>query len=257
MTQGIHLAEKTLMPSTATHSLGLFPSTRWTLIGQMQDGSPTAEHRHALDTICRSYWYPLYVYARRFGKNEEEAKDAVQELFAHLIQGEHLRQASPLRGKLRTFLLTSLRNLMHKEHQRQNALKRGGGVATVPLELRDAEGRYVHDAISTDPSPEREYERKWAITLLKLTREKLRASYAADGKGHLFDLLSPALVAGEQWDGQDEAAKALNMNVGALRVALHRLRKRYREFLLREVASTVSNDGDIRGEMAYLMSLFS
>ncbi len=245
------------MPATATHTVGLFPSTRWTLIGQMQDGSPTAEHRQALDIICRTYWYPLYVYARRFGKNEDEARDAVQDLFAHMIAGNHLRQADAMRGKLRSFLLTTLRNLLLQEHERNQAQKRGGGLLTLSLDLQDAEGRYLLDPPSPDASPERDYERKWALALLEATREKLRASYAADGKASTFDLLASALSEGERWKGHEQAAAALGMNVGAVRVALHRLRKRYRELLLREVAITVSNDGDIRAEMAYLMSLFA
>jgi len=241
-------------PSTS-HSV--FPSTRWTLISQMQDGVPTSEHRLALDTICRTYWYPLYVYARRFGKNEDEARDMVQECFRHLISGNHLKEADPLRGRLRTFLLSVLKNTLLHEAERKQAQKRGGGVEAVSLDLRDAEGRYLTEPISHDATPEQAYERKWALTLLETTRQKLRESYMTAGKESLFDHLSPALAEGERWTGHTQAAAALGIDIGAVRVALHRLRKRYRDLLLEQVAATVSSDGDVRAELAYLMGLFA
>lgn len=240
-----------------TTSHGVFPATRWTLISQMQEGSPTAEHRAALATICQSYWYPLYVYARRFGKNEDEARDAVQNCFAHLIAGNHLRHADPLRGRLRSFLLTVLKNTILQEHERQSAQKRGGGVAAIPLDLRDAEGRYLLEPMSADVSPDQAYERKWALTLLETTREKLHASYRAIGKESLYTALADALTEGDRWTGHEETAKILGMEAGAVRVALHRMRKRFRDLLLEEVATTVSNDGDVRTELAYLMGLFA
>ena len=241
-------------PST-THSV--FPSTRWTLITQMKDGSPTAQHQAALATICGTYWYPLYVYARRFGKNEDEALDLVQDCFAHLIEGNHLKSADPVRGRLRTFLLTVMRNIMQNEEQRKRAQKRGGGISTISLDLRDAEGRYLTEPMAQDATPEQAFERKWALTLLEQTREKLRISYAEAGKQDLFNHLAPALAEGERWTGHSVAAENLSMDVGSVRVALHRLRKRYRDLLLEQVAATVSSDGDVRAELAYLMGLFA
>lgn len=245
------------MSVTTQTTQGVFPSTRWTLINQMQEGSPTAEHRHALEIICQTYWYPLYVYARRFGKNEDDARDAVQNCFAHLISGNHLKEADPLRGRLRSFLLTVLKNTILQENERQRAQKRGGGADVISIDLRDAEGRYLTEPMSPDVSPDQAYERKWALTLLDTTREKLRASYIAIGKETLFVALSDALTEGERWSGHDEAAKNLGMESGAVRVALHRMRKRFRDLLLEEVATTVSNDGDVRIELAYLMGLFA
>ncbi|MEQ1751155.1 MAG: sigma-70 family RNA polymerase sigma factor [Prosthecobacter sp.] len=240
---------------TTSHSA--FPSTRWTLISQMQEGSPTAEHRAALAIICQTYWYPLYVYARRFGKNEDDARDAVQNCFAHLIAGNHLKEADPVRGRLRSFLLTVLKNTILQENERQRAQKRGGGLTALSLDLRDAEGRYVLEPMSPDVSPDQAYERKWALTLLDKTREKLRDSYIAIGKERLYNELSEALTDGERWSGHETAAKRLGMESGAVRVALHRMRKRFRDLLLEEVATTVSNDGDVRIELAYLMGLFA
>lgn len=241
-------------PSTS-HSV--FPSTRWTLITQMKDGSPTAQHQAALATICGTYWYPLYVYARRFGKNEDEARDVVQDCFLHLIEGNHLKAADPVRGRLRTFLLTVMRNIMQNEAQRMQAQKRGGGISTISLDLRDAEGRYLTEPPALDATPEQAYERKWALTLLETTRQRLRESYLAAGKAELFDHLSPALADGERWTGHAQAAASLGMDIGSVRVVLHRLRKRYRDLLLEQVAATVSSDGDVRAELAYLMGLFA
>lgn len=257
LTRGEILTERDMAQASPNTTQSVFPSTRWTLISQMQEGSPTAEHRLALDTICRTYWYPLYVYARRFGKNEDEARDAVQDCFAHLISGNHLKEADPLRGRLRSFLLTVLKNVMLHEVERGQAQKRGGGVNTISLDLQDAEGRYLTEPMSGDASPEQAFERKWALTLLETTREKLRESYATAGKVTIFQVLSPALAEGERWNGHERAAAELNMDVGAVRVALHRLRKRYRDLLLEQVAATVSSDGDVRAELAYLMGLFA
>jgi RNA polymerase sigma-70 factor (ECF subfamily) len=223
----------------------------------MQEGCPTKEHWLALDTICRTYWYPLYVYARKFGKNEDDAKDAVQNCFAHLIAGNHLKEADPVRGRLRSFLLTVLKNTILQEVERQNAQKRGGGKETISLDLRDAEGRYLMDPISAEVSADQAYDRKWALTLLEATREKLQLSYLTAGKDRLFRVLSPALADGDRWNGHNEAVAELNMDLGAVRVALHRLRKRYRDLLLEQVAATVSSDGDVRVELAYLMGLFA
>lgn len=257
MTDEEILTVKCMAEASPKTTQSVFPSTRWTLISQMQDGAPTAEHRLALDTICRSYWYPLYVYARKFGKNEDEARDVVQDCFVHLIEGNHLKDADPLRGRLRTFLLTVMQNRMRREAERQQAKKRGGGLEVVSLDLRDAEGRYLKEPISPDVSPELAFERKWALTLLETTREKLRESYVTAGKMTVFQVLSPALAEGERWNGHERAAAELNMDVGAVRVALHRLRKRYRDLLLEQVAATVSSNGDVRAELAYLMGLFA
>ncbi|MES2598451.1 MAG: sigma-70 family RNA polymerase sigma factor [Verrucomicrobiota bacterium] len=244
------------VPASPT-SQSVFPSTRWTLISQMQDGAPTAQHQAALATICGTYWYPLYVFARRFGKNEDEARDVVQDCFAHLIEGDHLKSADPLRGRLRTFLLTVMRNIMQHQDQRKQAQKRGGGASTLSLDLRDAEGRYLNDPPAPGATPEQAYERKWALTLLETTRLKLRLSYLEAGKVELFDHLSPALAEGERWTGHPQAAASLGIDVGTVRVSLHRMRKRYRDLLLEQVAATVSSDGDVRAELAYLMGLFA
>ena len=235
----------------------IFPTTRWTLIRHVREGSAgTPVVKQALEELCNTYWYPLYVYARRFGLGEDDAKDSVQELFARMMDGNRMGLANAARGKFRNFLLTSLKNLIHNRLGYDQAEKRGGGKESVPLDLTDAEGRYVLEPESQDASPELAFERKWAMELLRLTREKLRADYVAEGKEKLFDHLVPALSEGDPWQHHLSAAKALNMNEGAVKVALHRLRKRFGMALRQEVAATLDVDEDLKAELSYFINLF-
>lgn len=234
----------------------IFPTTRWTLIQHIRSGGSGDVARRALEELCNTYWYPLYVFARRFGLREDDAKDAVQELFARMMDGNRMALADATRGKFRNFLLTSLKNLIQNRIGRDAAEKRGGGQESVPLDLKDAEGRYVLEPESQDASPELAFERKWALELLRHTREKLRNTYAKEGKLELFDLLAPALSEGEPWQEHATVAKALGMNEGAVKVALHRLRKRFGEALRQEVAATMDDDEDLKAELNYFINLF-
>jgi RNA polymerase sigma-70 factor (ECF subfamily) len=213
--------------------------------------------KQAMEELCTTYWYPLYVFARRFGLSEDDAKDAVQELFARMMDGNRMALADAARGKFRNFLLTSLKNLIQNRIGRDHAEKRGGGKESVPLDLKDAEGRYVLEPESQDASPELAFERKWALELLRLTREKLRADYIQEGKLDLFELLSPALSEGDPWQDHAIVAKTLGMNEGAVKVALHRLRKRFGEALRQRVAATLDDDEDLKAELNYFINLFN
>ena len=211
----------------------------------------------AMEDICRAYWYPLYVYARRFGLDGMDAKDAVQELFFQMIKGNRMAMADATRGKLRTFLLTALKNIIGQRQHKMQAAKRGGGAATFSLDMQDAEGRYVQEVESPGLPPDRHFERKWAIELLRVAQERLREEYGKNGRSAVFTQLEPALMDAERWSGHEAAATALGMNEGAVKVALHRLRKRYRDLLLGEVARTVDEDSEVKGEVAYLLGLFA
>ena len=245
------------MNSSDPGSTSVFPATRWTLIGHLRDDAHSHAARHALEQLCSAYWYPLYVYARKFGLNEDDARDAVQDLFARMIEGNSMALAQACKGRLRNFLLTSLKNSMAHERERQSAVKRGGGAAVLSLDMTDAEGRYVTEPASTEADPEQAFEKKWALELLQRTRDRLRASYALDGREAIYDHLAPALSEGERWQGHAQAALALGMNEGAVKVALFRLRKRFAEALKGEVAAPVEEDGDVREELGYLARLFS
>lgn len=235
---------------------GSFPATRWTLVSRLQ-GPATPDAAQALDAICAAYWYPLYVYARRFGLDEPDAKDAVQDLFAKMIAGNRFALADAERGRMRTFLLTALKNQIGMTREKQQAAKRGGADTIVSLDMTDAEGRYIHEPMSTDATPEQAFERKWALELLQAAKADLRADYVADGRERLFDLLASALDEGERWSGYESVSEKLQMNEGAVRTALHRLRKRYRDMLFKQVRETVEHDEDVTAEAAYLMQLFS
>lgn len=244
-----------MTPNDIPPSSGLFPMTRWSMIRRAKDGSAT-EARSALNHIGAAYWQPLYVYARRFGLDETEARDAVQDAFAHLLQEDRLMLADASRGKLRTFLLTALKNIIGENRRRDLARKRGGDVERVSLNMTDAEGRYLHDAASSDDSPDRAFEKHWAHDLLEAAKQRLRAKYAEDGKGALFDALAPALADGDAWGGHAAAAQQLGTSEGALKVALHRLRQRFREALIEEVRETVETEEQVKEEVAYLIGLF-
>lgn len=239
--------------SSAAHE-GVFPPTRWTLMGRLKGGSK-AEAEKALEEICRTYWYPLYVFARRFGLSDFDAKDTVQDLFVRLLDQDRMASADASRGRLRTFLITTLRNVLANAREKQQALKRGGKAEHLSLDMTDAEDRYLIEVASGDATPERAFDRCWAQELMRVAQEKLREIYADDGKAELFDALSPSLSEGDSWTGQAEAAAALDMNDGALRVALHRLRKRYRDVLISEMART-EGATQVDGELARLLSLF-
>ena len=245
------------MSTTNDQDSSVFPVTRWTLVGHLKEpGESGIMARRALDQLCSAYWYPLYVYARRFGLDEDAAKDAVQNLFAELIEGNRMALADAARGKLRNFLLAALKNVISHNRERDRAQKRGGGQVLESLDLTDAEGRFLTEPETAEADPERAFERKWALQLLESTKVALRNVYVRDGKGPLFDLLSPALSEGDRWQGHAQAAESLGMNEGTVRVALSRLRKRYAETLRDQVAITVGDDGDVKAELGYLMSLF-
>lgn len=235
---------------------GLFPATRWTLIGRLR-GAEGDDPAKALEDICRAYWYPLYVYARRFDLGDMDAQDAVQELFYQMIKGNRMASADASRGKLRTFLLTALKNIIGQRHLKAQAAKRGGGAPTLSLDMQDAEGRYVQEAEAPGLPPDRHFERKWALELLGMAQVRLREEYEKLGRAAVFNQLEPALMEAERWNGHGAAAVALNMNEGTVKVALHRLRKRFRDLLLTEVSRTVDADSEVKGEVTYLLGLFA
>jgi RNA polymerase sigma-70 factor (ECF subfamily) len=205
------------------------------------------------------YWYPLYVYVRRRGYGPEDAQDLTQQFFARLLEREFFRLADPKRGRFRTFLLHVLEHFVTNEWKRTQRLKRGGGATILSFSAETGEARYALEPATT-LTPERAYEKRWAITLLDQVLESLRLEYAETGKGRLFAELAELL-----W-GKDDAsesasyscrAERLGMSEGALRVAMHRLRARYRELLLEEVAQTVASPQDVEQEVRHLLRVVS
>ncbi len=210
--------------------------------------------REALEELCRTYWYPLYAYVRRRGSGPEDSHDLVQGFFARFLARDYLAGLDQETGRFRSYLLVALRNHVASERERERALKRGGGAGPIPFELVElagAEERYAREP--ADPStPETLYARKWALTVLERVLERLQAEQEERGRARIFARLRPFLAAGDASEPLAEAARELGLTDNAARVAVHRLRARYRELLLQEVAQTVDRPQDIEDELRQL-----
>jgi RNA polymerase sigma-70 factor (ECF subfamily) len=226
-----------------------FATTRWTLIVAAQQ--PAAEARAALADLCGVYWYPLYAYIRRRGHDASTAEDLTQAFFTRLLEKDVLAAANPDKGRFRSFLLTSCQHFLANERERANALKRGGG-RVVSLDLGGAEARYRREPESHQ-TPERHFERHWALTLLAQVLERLRGEYEAGGKGRLFAALKGQLT-GEGTADYATLGAELGLRKGSVKAAVHRLRKRYGELLRAEIADTVASPEEVEDEIRALFA---
>ena len=234
---------------------GKFPTTHWTLVAKLRDGSE-AEARQALEVICTNYRYPLYCFARRSGLGPHDAEDALHDFLERMIERSSLRAADASKGRLRNFMLTSFQHALINRNRRCRTLKQGRQYPHMSIEEAD-EARYQHENMAD--SPERLYDRKWAIQMLRVTLDRLKEEFVKQGKEALFAALAPILSSDGSGHGRDLASLAagLDMEEGALRTALSRLRKRYRKLLLEEVSRTVEQEQEVADEVAYLLRLFS
>jgi RNA polymerase sigma factor (sigma-70 family) len=230
-----------------------FPTTRWTLV--VAAGDPRRkEARSALISLCENYWYPLYAYLRRRGYQADPAQDLTQEFFTRMLEGRYLDRADPEKGRFRSFLLTSLKFFVADEEDRQRALKRGGG-AILSLEFSSGEERYQREP-AHDETPERIFERRWALSVLDRVVERLRSEFLQHGRPEHFERLKVFLL------GQSDApysalAREMNTSEGALKVAIHRLRKRYRELFRQEIADTVADPAEVESELRFLAAVLA
>jgi RNA polymerase sigma-70 factor (ECF subfamily) len=224
-----------------------FPSTRWTLV--VAAGDPRRkEARSALISLCENYWYPLYAYLRRRGYPADQAQDLTQEFFTRVLEGRYLDRADPEKGRFRSFLLTSLKFFVADEEDRLRAHKRGGG-QLVALEFSSGEERYQREPAHGE-TPERIFERRWALSVLDRVLEKLRDEFVQHGRPQHFERLKVFLLG--QSDAYATLAREMNTSEGALKVAIHRLRKRYRELFRQEIADTVADPAEVESELRYL-----
>jgi RNA polymerase sigma-70 factor (ECF subfamily) len=214
------------------------------------DSSPAA--KRALASLCEQYWYPLYAFARRRGMDAHEAQDRVQEFFATLLEKDYLAQVDRERGRFRSFLVASFRNHVSKERAKERAQKRGGAVAHLSLDFEYGEERYRMEP-ADDTTPERVYERRWALTLLDRVLAAVRSEFREKGKEPLFDALKPFIAGGSPLPSHAEVAERVGMTPNAAKVAIHRLRRRYRDRLRHEIADTVSDPAAIDDELRHLM----
>ena len=216
----------------------------------------SAPSQRALETLCSAYWYPIYVYVRRKGHGPDEAQDLTQEFFAQLIAKEHLRLADRDKGRFRTFLLAMLDYFLAREWSRAHRQKRGGQFKFVSLNQGSPEDRYRLEPADGD-TPEKKFERQWALTILKQAMTALETECVAEGKGTLFREVKNLLSGERDGSAYAEIARRLEMTEGAARVAVHRLRQRYGELLRAEIAQTVGSDAEVDEEMRYLLRVLS
>jgi len=208
----------------------------------------------ALDMLCRAYWFPLYVYVRRRGYSPPDAEDLTQGYFAALIERDYLAQADSSKGRLRSFLLTTLKHFLSDEWGKASAQKRGAGRIAVSIDVAEAEERYALEPVD-ESSPDVLYEKRWALTLLDNVLASLRQEYAASGKGELFEGLQKFLAWNSAGEAYRAAASQLGMKESAVRVAIFRLRRRYGDLLREAVTATVTSPEEVAAEMDYLFSL--
>ena len=226
----------------------MFPNTRWSVV--LAARRPTPESAVALEAICRAYWYPLYAYVRRCGHSPHDAQDLTQAFFCRLLEKRLLDAADREKGKLRSFLIMSLKNFMSNEWRRAATQRRGGGQIQAPFDTAFAESRLATD--NQTLGPDETYDQQWAFTLLDLTMKRLQAEFAAGGKPGEFEALKECLMA--ERGGIDYAAMAgkLGVNEGAARVTVHRLRKRFRELYREEISQTLAGDAEVEAELRHL-----
>ena len=222
-------------------------STHWSVVLRAGQ-SDNSDARGALEILCQRYWYPLYVFVRKKGLRPEEAEDTTQGFFARLIDKHVLERAAPTRGRFRSFLLASLQNYLANEWDQAAAQKRGGGRALLSLDINAGESKLQYEP-SHDCTPEKIFDRAWAVQLLELVVGRLRTEAAAKGKAVEFDTLQSFLGGKREDASYEKAAIDTGLSLAAVRQAAHRLRKRYRELLREEIADTVAGEDEIDDEI--------
>src|SRR5262245_51447744 len=238
--------------ASGEHAAAAFTTTHWSVVLTAQERSPAANE--ALEKLCRTYWWPLYGFVRRNGYTPEEAQDLTQGFFALLLERRDFDAVRQEKGRLRSYLLTSLKHFLAKARRRELTLKRGEGRALVPLDeliAREHADLEPADNLTADKI----YERRWALTLLEQVLTRLESEYRAAGNGKLFDYLKEFLSDEPGRQSQAEVAAELSMTENAVKQAFHRLRQRYRELLRDEIAQTVAAPGDVEEELRHFISV--
>ncbi len=230
---------------------GAFATTQWSVVLAAGRGDST-KTRQALAALCEAYWYPLYAFVRRQGYDSEQSRDLTQGYFLQLLEKDFLADVRPELGRFRAFLIVSVKHFLSNERDRERALKRGGGQAPIRLDAAEAEDRYRFEPVDA-LTPERLFERRWATTVLERALEGLRVESEGDGESARFGRLKPYLTGAEPASSYREAAGDLEMTEGAVKTAVHRLRKRFGELLRHEIAQTVADPRDVDGEIRYLL----
>jgi RNA polymerase sigma-70 factor (ECF subfamily) len=233
----------------------VFATTHWTVVlAAGRRHTPQADG--ALEELCRTYWFPLYAYVRRRGHAKADAEDLTQAFFARLLEKNFLENLDSEKGRFRAFLLAALKHFLANEWDKARAQKRGGGEIPLSLDWQTADTKF-QVASTAEPSPDKAFDREWALALLAKVIGRLEKECAADGKAKLFAQLKSFLMAGGGDSAQAAVAKSLGMEEGAVRVAIHRLRKRYRVLLRDEIAQTLADESQVDEEMRALFGAFA
>jgi RNA polymerase sigma factor (sigma-70 family) len=240
-------------PVSACAVPAVFATTHWSMVLEAGHSSlPGAQE--ALETLCRTYWYPLYAYVRRAGRSVEDAQDLTQQFFARLLEKHYFALASRERGRFRSFLLSSLKNFLANEYHREARLKRGGGQALAWLDSVGAEQRFATEPIDAS-TPETLFEQRWALTLLESALNRLREEYTASGRGLLFDLLKSYVWGEKNAATYADAAAQLDLTEEAIKKAVQRMRQRFRDLLRAEIGQTVATISEVEEELRYLIQV--
>jgi RNA polymerase sigma-70 factor (ECF subfamily) len=237
--------------STAPARRTAFEPTQWSVVLRAgRNDTPRAQQ--ALARLCQTYWYPLYAHVRRRGHGAHDAQDLTQEFFARLLARQTLERADPARGRFRTFILTALDRFLADEWDKSQAQKRGGATEILSLDLAAAERRFDLEPADT-AAPDQAFDRQWALALLETVLNRLEDEYRCDGKANWFGALQPTLTGARESQPYAELAANLGSSEGAVKVAVHRLRKRYRVLLQAEIVETVATPEEAPEEMRYLL----
>ncbi|MCB1065399.1 MAG: sigma-70 family RNA polymerase sigma factor [Verrucomicrobiae bacterium] len=231
-----------------------FPQTPWTVLLNVRDENTLGSD--ALAELCRIYWYPVYAYIRRRGKNPEDAEDLAQGFFEGFLRRGDFATVDRAKGRLRSFLATAISHYLSQEYRRQSAARRGGGRPLVPIDADEAESRYAEEP-SDELSPEKLFERKWAVTSLETVLDDLKAEYVARGKQSVFDALSGFLAGSSAVESYAAAGELCDMSESAVKMTVHRMRKRFRDLLHRRIAATVETADEVESEIRWMMATFA
>jgi DNA-directed RNA polymerase specialized sigma24 family protein len=238
----------------STAASPVFPATRWTLILDLRGGDARSAGR-ALEELCRLYWYPVYAFIRRQGAGPEDAEDLTQGFFARLLERGDFLSAEQEKGRLRSFLLAGVKNHMVQDWRHRTAEKRGG--TSAPLSLNAAEERYALEPADSAATPDAVFDRRWALDTLEESLRRLEAEYAESGKSELFTALQPFISARPQGAAYEALGPRFQMTAGAVQVAVHRLRQRFRKSLEAVVGETVAAPDEVEGELRHLITLLA
>lgn len=232
-----------------------FTATHWSVVLGLGQGD-AAQFTDAFETLCRTYWYPLYAHVRHHGHSPEDAEDLTQAFFLHLLEHRPFASLNPSKGRFRSFLLGALKRFLADQRDRASAVKRGGGRPCLSLDAGEAEARYRREPVDNQ-SPDHLFERRWAVALLDRVMDDLAADYAETGRAELFRRLKPFLVEGAHNEPYAAVADELHLPEAAVSKAVQRLRRRYGRLFREEIAHTLADPAGVEDELRHLRAVIS